>query len=74
MGSFVVAHRLSLWCKGSLVAVHGLSCIWDLSSQTRDQTRDPSTARQILSLATVSFIYLFLVVLGLHCCVWVLSS
>ena len=56
--SFIVAPGLSncgtwaLEIKGLVVASHGLSCLWDLSSPSKDHTHIPSTGRQVLNHRT----------------------
>ena len=46
-GSSCTIFHWSVWA--SLVAAHGFSCIWDLSSPIGDQTGVPCIGRQILS-------------------------
>ena len=49
--------------------------MWDLSSLTRDQTHTPCTGRFILfGLFSFIYLFLFLAVLGLCCCVQAFSS
>ena len=64
---------------GSVIAERGLSCLRGMSSPTRDRTRVPCIGRRIffffrgvpllLFFIIYLFIHLFLVVLGLRCCV-----
>ena len=56
--SFIVAPGLSsrgtraLEIQGLVVASHGLSCLWDLSSPTKDHTHVPCIGRQVLNHRT----------------------